>query len=99
MFGMSLVITISLVGMVWFNSFETKLYVMMGNQPPGAETTYLAKSEENIPSLFASISGIFGNMKAAIVELMGFFGEVKNTPEDSNDANGKVYEFPLSGEK
>ena len=32
MFGLCAITTISLVGMIWYRSFETKLYVLMDHQ-------------------------------------------------------------------
>ena len=69
MFGLCVITTVSMVGMVWYHSFENKLFTLMDHQPPSEQSTYLAQNNSSSPTLFASMYQMFGNMKAATAEL------------------------------
>ena len=105
MFSLCVVTTISLVGMVWYQSFQTKLYVLMDRQPPQSEEApaYAANSNNSAanssaPSLFASLSGVVGNVKAMALDLFHVFDN-KNNNTDGEIINGKPHVLPLSGDK
>ena len=100
MFGLCVVTTISLVGMVWYNSFEKNLYVLMNpeevsNQKNLAENT-------NLPSLMGDIGKTGQDLKATFYSIFNFNSEDKNENviERTNaNGSGKVYLLPSSGSK
>ena len=99
MFSLCVVTTISLVGMVWFNSFQKNLYVLLN---PGEKTDqrFLAESKTT-PSLFGSISQTGQDLKAAFYNIFNLTdsGNKKNIVIENNNDSGKVYTLPLSGKK
>lgn len=99
MFGLSVFITVLLVGMVWFRSFQKNLYVLL-NPEDGLEKA-LAVENAPVPSLFGFIWQTAGDLKGTISNL---FSDNANTAnERANDTNkvdsGKVYALPLSERK
>ena len=98
MFGLCVVTTVSLVGMVWYRSFETKLYVLMDRQPQTDTQSVFFAKDNNSPGLFASLSGALGNMKTAVLDLFSVFDSKSNT-SDGEVFKGKAYQLPLSGDK
>lgn len=111
MFGLCVVTTISLVGMVWYNSFEKNLYVLL-NPGENADQRFLAENK-NVPSLLGNISETGKDLKAAFYNIFssvgGFIGNDKmdlptgqagiiidNTkPSDFE----RVYTLPMSEKK
>lgn len=107
MFGLSVVTTISLVGMVWYNSFEKNLYVLL-NPGENADQRFLAENE-TVPSLFGSMGQIGKDLKATFYNIFNLTGDdKKDLPAGqagsvvesmkSNDS-GKVYALPISEER
>jgi len=98
MFGLSVFITVLLVGMVWFRSFQKNLYVMM-NPEEDAEKA-LAVENVSVPSLFGYIWQSAGEVKGLV---SGLLGDNKQETRDRQDKiqveNGKVYTLPLSEHK
>ncbi len=104
MFGLSVVTTISLVGMVWYNSFQKNLYALLN---PGETTDqrYLATAK-NVPSLLGNIGQTGQDLKAAFLNIFssvsGLTGsDKKDTIIDNTKANdsGRVYTLPVSEKK
>ena len=100
MFGLCVVTTISLVGMVWYNSFEKNLYVLL-NPGDKADQRFLAQSKI-APSLLGNISQTGQDLKAA------FYNVFNLTSNDSKEIiienkkvndSGKVYMLPISEKK
>ena len=99
MFGLCVVTTISLVGLVWYRSFETKLYALMDNKPQNEEaSTFLAKDTTS-PSLFASFSGLLGNIKTGYADLTRLFGKNNIPVVNEDNLKGNPSKLPLSGDK
>lgn len=100
MFGLCVVTTISLVGMVWYNSFEKNLYTLM-NPGEGAEQKFLAKNE-SIPSLLGDIGKTGKDLKATFYNIFNLTNDDKKESvvesTKSNDS-GKVYMLPISEER
>ncbi len=100
MFGLCVVTTISLVGMVWYNSFEKNLYVLL-NPGDTAGQRYLAENK-NVPSLLGDIGKTAQDLKAAFYNIFNLTG---NDKKDNNIGNtkpadsGRVYLLPLSEKK
>lgn len=99
MFGLCVITTISLVGIVWFRSFEKNLFVLM-NPSQEAQQKYFAQTGEN-QSLLGNISKTFKDFSASIGSLFNRSGSEKNinigsSPEESK---GSVHLLPISGQK
>ena len=111
MFGLCVITTISMVGMIWYHSFENKLFTLMDHQSPTEQSTYLAQNNSSPSTLFASIYQMFGNMNAATTELFHIFSNnqeinsvntenTDNTVINNNDSSGGgAYKLPISGDK
>ena len=96
MFGLSVFITVLLIGMIWFRSFERNLYVLM-NPEEDIEKAFAVENAP-APSLFGYIRQTAGNVKGLVSEL--FDGDTNIVNEQANDTNneksGKIYTLPLS---
>lgn len=100
MFGFCVVTTISLVGMVWYNSFEKNLYVLL-NPGESTDQRYLAENK-NVPSLLGDIGETVKDLKASFYSILNLTGnDKKDIMIDNTNANdsGKVYMLPLSEKK
>ena len=99
MFGLCVVTTISLVGMVWYNSFEKNLYVLLNPE----ETTNQRNLAENknMPSLFGDIGKTGQDLKAAFYNIFNLTNSDKkeNVESGNNTDSGRVYLLPLSEKK
>jgi len=112
MFGFCVVTTISLVGMVWYNSFEKNLYVLL-NPGENIDQRYLATANggapqnavaenKNVPSLLGNISQTGKDLKAAFYNIFNLTGNdkkdiiIENTKANNSE---RVYTFPLSERK
>ena len=99
MFGLCVVTTISLVGMVWYNSFEKNLYVLL-NSGENTDQRYLAENKA-IPSLLGDIGKTAQDLKASFYSILNLTGNDKNDIiiENINNDSGRVYTLPLSEKK
>ena len=99
MFGLSVFITVLLIGTIWFRSFQKNLYALMN--PPEEVDRMLAVENAPVPSLFGFIWQSAGDVKGLVSGLFNSNANVTN--EHANDANkiegGKVYTLPLSDYK
>ncbi len=97
MFGLSVVTTVSLVGMIWFHSFQNDMYVLLNPEEANTEK-FLA--QENQKSLFGNLAGTFSDLGAA---LSGILGSDEPDPQKElrveKTSADKVYLLPLSEEK
>jgi len=96
MFGLSVFITILLVGMIWFHSFQRNLYVLM-NPEDGLEKAFAVESLP-APSLFGFIWQSVGEVKGLVSGL--FTNDQRPTTNDQRQEkteveSGKVYILPL----
>ncbi len=107
MFGLCVVTTISLVGMVWYNSFQQNLYVLLN---PGQDVGQrnLAQRKENEPSMFGGVSQVGKDLKATFYNIFNLTSNDKKGLPDRQAGNmentkvndsGRVYTLPLSGKK
>src|SRR3989344_7042319 len=78
-FYLSVFITILLVGMVWFRSFQTNLYVLMN--PEGDVEKALAVENASVPSLFGFIWQTAGEVRGLV---SGLFGDSNLGPGTQN---------------
>ncbi len=100
MFGLCVVTTISLVGMVWYNSFQQNLYALL-NPGENTDQRYLAENKTT-PSLLGNIGQTAQDLKAAFLNIFNLTGgDKKDTIIDNTKSNdsGRVYALPLSETK
>lgn len=96
MFVLCVIITVSLVGIVWFRSFEEDLFVALNPQPEKQEEFYAERALRE-PTLFALFTVAFNNMQAAFYNALGLFEEIpENIPEEYT---GGAKKLPISGSK
>lgn len=99
MFALCVIITISLVGLVWFRSFEEDLFVMLNPEPEKQEQFY-ADREQRTPLVYANVTKALGNMRAVIYDAFGFLEDYNSTKvEVEEEYTGEVHKLPLSGDK
>jgi hypothetical protein len=100
MFAFCVIITISLVGIVWFRSFEEDLFVMLNPEPDKQEKFY-ALREQRTPLVYASLTSALVNMRATIYNAFGFFDDysAEKTVNIEEELRGEVNLLPLSGDK
>src|SRR3989338_8363240 len=115
MFGLSVVITVSLAGVVWFNSFQKNVYVML-NPDKETEQKFFAggnprfahlydEKTTDIPSLFSNIGQTGKDLKAAVLNMFNIGGDLEiNSKEESlspreENLNIRTYLLPLAGKK
>ncbi len=99
MFGLCVVTTISLVGMVWYNSFQKNLYVLL-NPEESTNQRNLAENK-NVPSLLGDIGKTGQDLKAAFFNIFNLTGNEKKDIiiENTNNNSERVYTLPLSEKK
>ena len=92
MFAFCVVITVSLVGLIWFRSFEETIFVMM-NPDPAKQDKFFALRQENTPTLFAGISNSYQGLRAAISGFLVFGDDLEESEDIKSDE--KVHLLPL----
>ena len=98
MFGLSVFITVLLIGMIWFRSFQKNLYVLMN--PKDDFEKALAVENVPMPSLFGYVGKSLAGIKGLISELFGGQQpENQETRLPGNQEAKKVYILPLSDSK
>lgn len=97
MFGLCVVTTVSLVGMVWFNSFQKDMYALL-NPEEVQQEKFLA--QENQRSLFGNLSKTFGDIGAIVSGFWGSGGSDNRAKEGvEKTETDKIYLLPLSESK
>jgi len=99
MFALCVVITISLVGLVWFRSFEEDIFVMLNPEPEKQEKFY-AEREQRTPLIYANITRGLGSMRATLYDAFGFLEDYNSKKvEVEEEYTGEAHKLPLSGNK
>lgn len=104
MFGLSVITAVSLIGSIWFNSFQNNLYVLLSDDRAGHDQKFFAGNEET-PSILSNIGATAKDLRAAVYSLIGLGEENKTTgPANTNknnsaDDESKAYPLPLSGSR
>jgi len=98
MFVLSVIISVSLVGMVWFSSTEKDLYALL-NPEEVQQDVFFAKEDGERNSLFASISQLGLDMKASFFEIFRFFGGIDQINVNTIELRGETHPLPLSDDK
>lgn len=97
MFYLSVFITVLLIGMVWFRSFQKNLYALMN--PEEDVKKMLAIENTPVPSLFSFIGQSANEARGLILDFFSKEKAVidnKQTSESSKTENSKAYILPLS---
>jgi hypothetical protein len=100
MFGLCVLTSVSMVGMVWFNSFQKNLYVLL-NPEDTTDQRYLADNK-TAPSLLGDIGQTGQDLKASFLSIFNLTGgNKKDTIIDNTTPNepARVYTLPLSETK
>jgi len=97
MFVLCVVTTLSLVGLVWFRSFEENLFVMM-NPEPEKQAKFYAERDKSTPVVYATMTKAIGNLRATLYDSFGFFQDYGSN-EVEVDYKGTVRKLPISGDK
>lgn len=99
MFGMCVVITVSLVGLIWFRSFEEDLFVML-NPDAGKQEKFYAERDKRTPVVYASLTQALGNLQATLYDAFGFLGDYSSKKVNNDkEYTGETHKLPLSGDK
>ncbi len=98
MFAFCVVITVSLVGLIWFRSFEKNIFVLM-NPDPKKQEQFFAERAKNTPTLVASFNTTYSVLRGAIsnIFLLGNGGSIEKV--EVNQSDQKTYLLPLPGNK
>ncbi len=96
MFALSVTTTVSLVGVLWFDSLEHDMYVLLNSEEEYQTKFLAAKQQVEQPTLLAYVGSGFENLQAAIYGLLNIEGDAEGAGEKDG---GKVYLLPLSGER
>ncbi len=99
MFGFCVVITISLVGLVWFRSFEEDLFVLLNPESEKQEKFY-AEREKRTPLVYAAMSEAVINLRATLYNALGFLDNYSsNEVKVEEEYTGETNKLPLSEDK
>ena len=99
MFALCAIISISLVGIIWFRSFEKNLFVLM-NPDPAKQERFFAERDQRTPLVYANITKSLGSLRAAMYDAFGFFGDYNsNQVKIGEDLKGETHQLPLSGDR
>lgn len=97
MFGLSVIITVSLVGAVWFRDFRSDMYALL-NPGEVQQEKFLAQKESD--SLFGVLGKTLGDMRSALTDFWGSSGsDDGEKTEVEKRTSDRVYLLPLSEEK
>lgn len=99
MFGLCVVITVSLVGMIWFRSFEEDVFVML-NTDEQIQAKFYAERDKNAP-IYANLVNAVGGLRAVLYDAFGFLDDYNSGGEINieSEFEGKVYKLPISEDK
>lgn len=100
MFGLCVVTTISLVGLVWFRSFEKDVFVLL-NTDPGVQAQFFAERAGRTPTVYANATKALGSLRATMYSAFGFMDNYNSNVVNIEDEEykGGAKQLPLSGDK
>ena len=99
MFGLCVITTISLVGLVWFRSFEEDIFVLI-NTDPVKQAQFYAERSGRTPTAYAAVTKALGNLRATMYNALGFLNDYNsNTIKVEEEYRGGSKQLPLSGDK
>lgn len=99
MFGLCVITTISVAGMIWFRSFEENIFVLL-NPEPDKQQQFYAERSKRTPTLYANVTESFSKMRASLYDAMGFLNNYNSEQtKTEEDIKGDTHKLPLSGDK
>jgi len=99
MFALSVISVFSIVGLVWYQSLERNLYVML-NPVDQANPDQNRYAQENNSSLLGNIGNSLKGLGAGIAGFVGVDQEEKNGEViHISDGDGRAYLLPLSQDR
>ena len=99
MFGLCVITTISLVGLVWFRSFEEDIFVLI-NTDPVKQAQFYAERAGRTPTVYAVATKALGNLRATMYNALGFLDDYNsNIIKVEEEYKGGSKQLPLSGDK
>jgi hypothetical protein len=100
MFSLCVITAISLVGLIWFRSFEEDLFVLLNPDPERQEQFYTER-QKRTPVAFANLTQALGNLRATLYDSFGFLDDYSGANEIKveEELKGDVYKLPISGDK
>lgn len=105
MFSLCVIITVSLVGIVWFNDFQSDMYALL-NPEEVQQERFLAENKTD--SLFGFVGQTLGDIGSIWTDFWGSvssgggmieFDSALEKSEIQNSPGDKVYLLPLSEQK
>lgn len=98
MFAFCVIITVSLVGLIWFRSFEEDLFVLI-NPDPEKQAQFYANRDKNTPVLLASFNNTLATLRGAVSEIFLLGSDNVDKEESISKSSQKTYLLPLPGKK
>lgn len=99
MFGLCVVTTVSLVGIIWFRSFEEDLFVLL-NPELEKQQQFYAERDKRTPLLYANVAKAFTELRASMYNALGFLEDYNSKQvKIEEELNGEANTLPLSGDK
>lgn len=99
MFGFCVITTISIIGMIWFRSFEEDLFVLL-NPESEKQDKFYAERDKRTPAVYANITKAVGDLRANLYNVFGFFEDYNSGGlEIEKEYKGKAYQLPISEDK
>jgi hypothetical protein len=96
MFGLCVTITISMIGIIWYRSFEKNIFALLNPTEMQNQSQYA----QNNSGLLSDIGGIFSGLGASIKDMIGISKEINtSTNVDTTTDSNKPYLLPLSETK
>ena len=98
MFGFCIITTVSVIGMIWFRSFEEDLFVLL-NPESEKQDKFYAERNRRTPVVYANLTKAIGDLRANLYNVLGFFDDYSSKDLESEEYKGKAYQLPLSEDK
>lgn len=98
MFAFCVIITVSLVGLIWFRSFEEDLFVLI-NPDPEKQAQFFADRDKNTPTLIASVNNTLAVLRGTISEIFLLGSDNADNEDSISKSDQKTYLLPLPGNK
>ena len=98
LFGLCVVITVSLAGTIWFRSFEERIFVGLNPDAEMQAEFHAERRSTEQASMLAGIGTIWGSMKATIADALGIVMPDAEM-EVQNGISGSPHPLPISEDK
>lgn len=99
MFGFCVITAISVIGMIWFRSFEEDLFVLL-NPESEKQDKFYAERDQRTPVIYANLTKAVGDLRASLYNVLGFFEDYNSGRfEAEKEYKGRAYQLPISEDK